>query len=180
MAISWTDDRTGAKSVSHVGLVLGMPTRSEERVMSDIYAYVTRVSVWNPVACKPEDVVLSYGFELNTMTGVSTVDATPEVLAAHNAFIQKLNAEIAEARRVHEEKMALARAKEDAVRAHAASIVNGCNVRVVSGPKADRGTVGKVFWKRGDRIGVQIGEERLPNGWAKNVCWSNVKNVELV
>lgn len=179
MAISWTHDQTGEKNVSHEGLVVGPVFRKEERVMSDIYAYVTRVWVWNTTTCQPETVVLNYGFELNTQTGVAVVDATPEIAAAHAEYIRKQEEQIAEARRVHEAAQAVVRAKELAAIAHANSIVNGCTVRVVSGPKADRGTVGKVFWKRDGRLGVQVGDEKLPNGYAKNVCWTNVKNVEI-
>jgi len=179
MAISWTDDRSGAKWTSHEGFVVGPVFCKDERVMSDIYAYVTRVWVWNTTTCQPETVVLNYGFELNTQTGVAVVDATPDVAAAHAEYIRKQEEQIAEALRVYEAAQAVVRAKELAAIAHANNIVNGTIVRVVGGPKADRGTVGKVFWKRDGRLGVQVGDEKLPNGYAKNVCWTNVKNVEV-
>jgi len=179
MAISWTDDRSGAKRTSHEGLVVGPTFRAVERVMSDVYSDVTRVWVWDPAECKPATVVLTYGFELNSETGFAVPDATPEVAAAYAEYNRVQEEQIAEARRVYEAAQAVVRAKELLAVAHANSIVNGSMVRVISGPKADRGTVGKVFWKRDGRLGVQVGDEKLPNGYAKNVCWTNVKNVEL-
>jgi len=114
---------------THTGLVLELRERNGYDD-SDFYAVV-----WNPEKGETERVEYASTRGWTYPNG-ATVDATPEVLAAYEAWIEKRNAE---ARRL---------AAEEAARRPEV----GRTVRVVKGRKVKVGEVGEVFWYGRDKF----------------------------
>lgn len=185
MAISWTksvkDPETGEMvrvddGVTHEGLVRGAPYTEERRVMSDVYAMVTFVSVWDAEKGEPgQDVALAYHFELGNRIGSSTVDfdrTRPDYLA----WKAKV-AEEAEAARLAKIK-AEEEAQEERFRAMALELKKGCEVVAVrarkKGVKGVRGTVG---WFGENAYGPRVGIDPL-DGCGR--VWTAAKNCDVV
>ena len=149
---TWVDD-----GETHVGLVMGLPYTREQRVMSDVWARVTLVNVWNPETEKPEPLALHYGFELNSRTGTSTIDIDPKIQAAWDLK----QAEAAEAARIAAERFGEEEA-ERLAEADLKKISKGIRVVVVRGRKVPKGTQGVVIWEGpgdwGPRVGIKDGQ----------------------
>lgn len=117
--------RTG--ETTHEGLVLTLGERNYHDD-SDFYAVV-----WDPKAGRPKTV--DYATTRFPSDLTATVDATPEVRAAYDAYI--------------EAKAAEAKARTEANLASRPD--KGKLVKVIGGRKVPRGTVGHVFWTGYDR-----------------------------
>jgi len=184
MAISWTDtvrdETTGNRvrvdgGVTHVGLVMGPPTTTEERVMSDVYANVTRVPVWDEERGEPSEVATAYHFECDDRVGSATVDfdrTRPDYLA----WVAKRDALAAKAESDRLEREAYeAEARAKAV---ALPLVKGAEVVVTrarkKGVKGVRGTVG---WIGASDYGHRVGIDPLDGGTR---VWTASKNVDVV
>jgi len=172
MAITWKDKNGNVIKVTHKGLVLRGPMTSEVRVMSDIYSYQTRCLVWDPEKGCPEEVVVWTDFDLyDGPYGEPVVDATPEVMTAYRAFLDK--------------QEALAKAAEEAgAREKALREWNppkiGRRMRVVRGRKVPKGTEGTVFWVRDGRCGLARSDARDERGRFVDVAWVDAEYVENV
>lgn len=108
---------------THVGLCLKTFERNGYHD-SDFY-----VTVWNPETGKPEDIEYATTRGWTYANGAS-VDATPEVLAAYQAYE---SARMAAARKLHAERVAAMPEK-------------GKVLRVVKGRKVPVGTEARCFW----------------------------------
>lgn len=171
MAIKWTEYESNSSTVkrtwvTHEGLVVGGTTTTCERVMSDIYADVSRCTVWNPEKGTTEPVTLGYHFECCTTFGHATVDASVEILAevARQAAEAKARYEAAEAARYE----AARKAREEAVRN---APEYGKVMVVTRGRKVPVGTVGKVFWMRDGRVGLALSDRKDARGYNADVAW---------
>lgn len=139
--------RNGAcvvEAVEHVGRVLSVETR-EDRVMSDIYAPVTRAKVVLANGAI-ETVHVRAHFECDSTRNYAEVDATDTAKALADAFTALDNA-----KRVLTRAEALLVVAQKAVKR--GPVVNpqpdnGDTVEVIRKVKSTaKGTVGKVFWR---------------------------------
>ena len=174
MSITWiTYEHTASYNrkvestkVTHEGLVVSASWTTCERVMSDIYADVSHVNVWNPETRKVETVTLGYHFELCNTFGHAVVDASPEILdevarqatsaAALKAAADKAAADAREAARAE----AIRNAPE-----------KGKLMVVTRGRKVPVGTKGRVFWMRDGRVGLALDDTKDARGHYSNVAW---------
>lgn len=127
------------------GAVLGTTGR-DERIMSDVWAWITYARVWD--GTKVREVAI--GNSEFGSDGTATVDATPEVLAATAAWEAVKAAEKAaadKARRLEE------------VLLEAARVTRGKEVTVVRGRKVPKGSTGRVFWIGAGKWGTRVGIE---------------------
>ena len=182
MAIEWTkrvrNAETGREEwvddgVTHEGLVMGPGSTREERVMSDVYANVTRVPVWDPVKGEPSEVATAYHFECGSRVGKATVDfdrTRPDYLAwiaQRDAAAKKYAAEKA-AREAKE--------KEARDRAEALPLEKGSEVVVTSGRKVPKGTRGVIIWMGSGNYGPRVGLKDASG----EVHWTAAGNVTTV
>lgn len=159
---------------THRGLVLELGEHNHYDD-SDFYAIV-----WDPVKGMPQEV------EYATTRGWSypnhaKADATPEVRAAYQAWLDKRAAE----------------AKAEAAIVEAKTPGMGKRVKVVRGRKVPIGTVGIIFWmkeatysprfrngyRRGPdtvKIGIALSEQKDTRGRYMDVAWTYLANVEVV
>jgi hypothetical protein len=139
---------------SHVGLVLSLREMNGYDD-SDFYALV-----WNGEKGATEEIMYASTRGWTYPNG-ATIDATPEVRAAYDAYVES-NRVAAEARRA---------AKQ------AATPERGKILRVVKGRKVPRGLTGECIWigtgfrGRGQRVGIKDGSGA--------VHWTDVSNVEV-
>lgn len=163
MAITWityklNSHEVESKKVSHEGLVVSEPWVTCERVMSDIYADVSRCFVWNPETRTVETVTLGSYFELCTTFGRAVVDASPEILAE----VARQAADKAA------RKAAADKARAEAIRN---APEHGKLMTVTRGRKVPVGTTGRVFWMRDGRVGLALDETKDTRGHFVNVAW---------
>jgi hypothetical protein len=178
MAIVWEKRESGGEweleKVPHEGLVMGPKWTREERVMSDIYADVTYITVWDPKACKPTDVALAYHFDLGAYSrGLATVDfdeTRPDYVAylaareeaARKAEVARLKAE--------------AEARVERAKAKVLKLEKGAEVVVTSGRKVPRGTRGTVIWTGDGNYGPRVGIKDASG----EAHWTAESNVTVV
>lgn len=145
---------------THVGLVLEL-REFNGRDDSDFYAVV-----WNPETGRPGRVEYASTRGWTYPNGAS-VDATPEVKAAYEAYLDKAEAERASA-------AAELRAKTPA---------KGKTLRVVKGRKIPVGMVGTCVWygegKKYSRYGAAPKRVGLKDSGG-TVHWTDANNVEVV
>jgi hypothetical protein len=138
---------------------------------SDFYAVV-----WN--AEKQALETFDYASTRYASGGSAAADATPEVVAAANAYAYKSLRK--EAFAAYKEKLA--------------KPVKGDTVKVFKGRKG-KGSVGKLFWvgeertyggpysswaqTKATKVGVALDEEKDEKGRYKNVVWTYLANVEV-
>ena len=176
MAIKWTEyanNSDGSRPIerewtSHEGLVVSESWTREERVMSDVYANVTYVNVWNPDTEDVERINLGEHFELGFKFGTSTLDASSEILdevARREVEAKRLADEKWESRRIADSRKRV----EDLFNVP----VRGKVMEVVRGRKVAKGTVGTVFWIGDGRVGLALSDAKDASGRNKDVAWVN-------
>ena len=173
---SWRSRNRGEyqyEEVSHEGLVLRTGSESVQ-IMSDVWGTLHFAEVWNPETGRPERVVLKtvdhqvglYFWYDWTKKSYATVDATPEVVEAHETWKQAQEETRTQAAFEANVERGLQVARE---------VKKGSLVVVVRGRKVPKGTKGRVFWTGsnhyGDRVGVQ--------GDDGQTHWTATRNVEV-
>lgn len=139
-----------------------------ERIMSDVYATVGYVRIWDAELGAPRSIRLwTEGFEYGGNMNVVTIDATPEVRAAFEAY--------------KAEQKALKRAEEAAryaaiEAARAKEPRRGRTIKVVKGRKVPKGTTGVCIWIGEGDWGTRVGL-KTEDG---TVYWTAASNVEAV
>jgi len=185
MAITWTnhkwDSATQTSTVigrrtSHDGLVVSAEFGRDERIMSDVWAWLTYVKVWNPTEAKVENVCLRDDGAPCGECGSAEQDASPEVLALAAAYETRVKAE-AEAREAAE----VARRTAEARVAEHNRPMHGKVMQVVKGRKVPHGTVGRVFWVGLDnygktKVGLATSERKDADGRNVDVVWTAASN----
>lgn len=148
----------------HDGRVLSLESRSD-RIMSDVWDTGYYAIVWNDAANTPVDVYLG-GQEFGPIKQAE-VDATPEAIAAYEAWLAAREAERAAAEDARLEANAESRLRE---------VVRGCPVMVTRGRKIPKGTTGRVFWIGQKQYGVRVGFE-ADDGVTH---WTDINNVDRI
>jgi hypothetical protein len=147
-----------------IGLVLRVETQTE-RIMSDVWADVTTAVVWDPAKGAPSNVHIGdseFGAEK-----VAEVDATADVVAAHDAWEAAREAERVAAEEARREADAKARLHE---------VQRGCRAVVARGRKVAKGTEGRVFWIGQGGFGPRAGLE-TDDGQTVWIALSNLDRV---
>ena len=145
------------------GAVLKIHGRTE-RVMSDVWAWLTYASVWDGTAVK--DVIIACD-DPSSVYGEATVDATAEVLAA---VAEWTKAEAVKAVAT----MAALDAEERLYRAK--MVAKGKTLKVVKGRKVPKGTTGVCIWVGDGHWGRRVGLKDA----AGTVHWTAATNVEVL
>lgn len=147
------------------GLVLGKEVR-DERIMSDVWAYITYAKVWSPDEGRVK--LVAVGNSEFGSSGSFEVDASDEVKALAAAWEAK---ELAK-RRLSDKISDISK------RVEAAKLPSrGKRVKVVRGRKVAKGLTGLVFWAGEGRWGWRVGF--TPDGGGEAV-WTDRKNVEVI
>jgi len=161
----------------YVGAVVALTADYNVRVMSDIWADEFYAVVWTGNGTTR--VFTHSNFECDTRNTKAEVDATPEVMAAYEAW------KAAEADRVRKEyEVRCERERLEREEKERLEPKMGRRARVVRGRKVPVGTEGVVFWKGTGEYGERLGlatTDRKVNGRYADVVWvasSNVENVE--
>lgn len=157
----------------YVGCVVGRDAEYNVRKMSDIWADDFYAVVWTGTGTTR--VFLGSNFELQDTVAVAEVDATPEVMAAYEAWkVQRAEAArvAAEARREQERLEAIEREKK--------AVRKGRRVRVVRGRKTPVGTEGVVFWMGNGRVGIALSDRRDASGRNLDVAWVDEDYCEAI
>ncbi|NBR66100.1 MAG: hypothetical protein EBT79_02270 [Actinobacteria bacterium] len=160
----WTSPRVRTGEVTHAGRVLSIYTTIEQ-VMSDVWEYMTYATVWDDAEGRPTKVFLrGEGCEAEAE---AEVDATPEVVAAHDAWLAARVAEKVAAAEARLEEQAEARLRE---------VQRGCRAVVARGRKVAKGTEGRVFWLGRGTYGWRAGLE-TDDG---QTVWTALSNLDRV
>lgn len=133
--------------------------------MSDVWAEMTRAVVWDPATGSPYKIPLGNS-EFGT-DKVAYTDATPETVAAYDAWEAARAAEAAAAAEARREERAAARLRE---------VVRGCRAVVARGKKVAKGTEGRVFWIGPGNFGPRAGLETD----AGETVWIDLRNLDRV
>ena len=160
----WTSPRIRTGEVTHAGVVLAIETRCE-RVMSDVWENMTYAIVWDAAEGRPNQVFLDGGGCERAAEAV--VDATPDVVAAHDAWIAARAAEKAAAAEAKREQEA-----ENRIR----RVERGCWAVVARGRKVPKGTQGRVFWIGHSTYGWRAGLETE----AGDTVWTALDNLDRI
>jgi len=138
-----------------------------ERIMSDVYATVGYVRIWDAELGCPRSIRLwTEGFSSDGSNEV-TIDATPEVRAAFEAY--------------KAEQKALKRAEEAAryaaiEAARAKEPRRGRTIKVVKGRKVPKGTTGVCIWIGNGHYGIRVGLKTADG----EVFFTAASNVEAI
>ena len=160
----WTSPKVPTGEVTYAGAVLRVETNCE-RVMSDVWEDMTYAIVWDAGAGRPSRVFLRGGGCETSAT--AEVDVTPEVVAAHEAWLAAREAEVAAALEARREDEAAARVRE---------VRRGCRAVVARGRKVAKGTEGRVFWLGNGNYGWRAGLETD----AGETVWIALNNLDRV
>lgn len=160
----WTSPKVPTGEVKYAGAVLSIDTNCE-RVMSDVWEYMTYALVWDAAEGRPTRVFLRG--EGSEVSATAEVDATPEVVAAHEAWLAAREAEKAAAEEARREEAAEARLRE---------VRRGCRAVVARGRKVAKGTEGRVFWLGNGTYGWRAGLETD----AGETVWTALNNLDRV
>ncbi|KPL02541.1 MAG: hypothetical protein AMK75_02595 [Planctomycetes bacterium SM23_65] len=176
---TYEDKKAGEPpTVSYEGRVLRKPWPECERVMSDIYADVMYTLVWDDEAGRAKKLYLKACFECDVSAYECEVDASPEILVAHEAN-RKYEAALSRARKRLREARKAADYRE---RTHHEVAKDKRMVVHRSYKEVRRGMEGIVFWiqNRGasTRVGLRTSEEKDSNGRYKDVFWANASQLE--
>lgn len=137
----------------------------DERIMSDVWAYVTYARVWDAETGSPKTIRLqTEGWEASA---TAVVDATPEVLAAYEAWKVEQEAKRAAEEAARQAALAAWEAKQPR---------RGRIIKVVKGRKVPKGTVGVCIWIGDGYYGQRVGL-KTDDG---EVYWTAASNVEAV
>jgi len=160
----WTSPRVRTGEVTYAGRVLHIDT-TLDRVMSDVWEYMTYATVWDDAEGRPTKVFLrGEGCETSAE---AEVDATTETVAAYDAWKAARAAEKAAADEARLEAQAEARVRE---------VRRGCRAVVARGRKVAKGTEGRVFWLGQGDYGWRAGLE-TDDGQTVWVALSNLDRV---
>ena len=141
------------------GLTLRTIVRTE-RVMSDVWEDCNYVEVWTGTAIRE----IWYTPGKTTVT----VDASPDVVAAANAFL--VSVEVKRLERVRDRQISDAKEQSREFR-------RGRRVVVVAGRKLAKGSTGTIFWYGENRYGFAVGLELDSTG---ERVFTAPRNVEVV
>ena len=133
---------------AHEGCVIKV-YNNDYRAMSDVWTYAKFALVWENGEAK--EILVNANFECDNSCGFAIVDATPEVIAEYQKYVQlrKEAHEIAEEKRreilenLEKEKPAIGR-----------------KVEVVKGRKVKIGTQGVIFWIGNGSVGVATSDRK--------------------
>ncbi len=139
-----------------------------ERIMSDVWDDVSYALVWDAEAGCPKAICLGVSYDRREgESTIVTIDATPEVLAAYEAW------KVAEKARKDAEEAA----RWEAIRmAEAKQPRKGRIIKVVKGRKVPKGTTGVCIWIGQGDWGTRVGL-KTEDG---TVYWTAASNVEAV
>jgi hypothetical protein len=156
----------GSEEVKFAGCVVQLNTR-EERVMSDVYANVTRAIVYNAAEDKFEEVYVRAHFELDSGNTTATVDASRAVMAVYEAeqAVKEATEKLNEAKRYRARELAALKTPAP-----------GRVVKVVKGRKVPVGTVGECTRMMEGHYGMRI-QIRTLDG---TTHWTSASNCEAV
>jgi hypothetical protein len=177
MAITKKSHRTGEIETTHVGTVLEVYNR-DYRAMSDVYTYATFALVIDPVTLKTEEIMVNANFECDLNGGTAKVDVSEELRAKHNQALEIKRKIYEETERKAREARALAEAERQKN-----APVKGKTMKVSCSRgknKIHDGKVGKVFWIRDGRVGLNVTGEKDAKGYAKDPLWLNENNLIAV
>ena len=165
MAITTKKD-DGSVEVQFAGCVVEINVR-EERVMSDVYANVSRAIVYNVVGDKFEEVYVRAHFELDAGHTTATVDATQAVKDLYEAhkFVQECESKLNDAKRFRAQQLAALKAP-----------LPGRTVKVVKGRKVPVGTVGECMRVHDGEYGRRVMLRTLDG----STHWTAITNCEAV
>lgn len=140
----------------------------EDRIMSDVWAMVRYARVWDSEAGAPKVVRLfTWDFTSPGDMVTTTIDATPEVLAAYEAWKANEAAKAAKAEAARQAALVAWEAKQPR---------RGRTIKVVKGRKVPKGIVGVCIWigdgYYGKRVGIKTDDGE--------VYWTAATNVEAV
>ena len=167
MAISRRDWNTGEKVTTHTGRVLDVYT-GDYRAMSDVYTIATFATVINDDLSTTR-VVVNANFECDTSEGHAEIDASPELVVA-----VKAKAELARIIAQDERRRVIEAEERNRP-------VKGKMMRVVRGRKVAKGTIGRVFWVRDGRVGLEPQDaQRDARGFCTNPIWISAEYLEAV
>jgi hypothetical protein len=166
---------------TYEGRVVSVFTR-EERVMSDVWEYVTKAIVYSPETLGQkmyngqiqsssflEVVVHSTGHYLSY--GEAEVDASSHIIAQWEQECEQ--------QRKREEAERLEREAQ----ARRSEVTVGKIVKVMKGRKVPKGTFGKVFWVGNNGYGTSVGiatTNKKEKGRYLDVVFTSIHNVQVV
>jgi hypothetical protein len=177
MAITHKNYQTGEIETSYTGCVVEVYNR-DFRAMSDVYTYATFALVIDPVTLETEEVMVNANFECDTRCGSAKVDVTDELRAKHNQALEIKRKIYEETERKAREARALAEAdRQKNAPAKGKTMKVSCSR---GKNKAHNGKVGKVFWIRDGRVGLDVTGEKDAKGYAKDPLWLNENNLIAV
>lgn len=148
----------------------------EERIMSDVWAYVDYAIVWDATEEKFLTIVTGNSeFSGGFQAAVKKIDATSEVFEYYEAYLCGIQFRTAEG---HNDS---AYARELEIRR---TITKGKTVRVNRGRKVPQGTQGVVFWMKDDRWGTRLGiatsDRKNDRGYHADVTWVAASNCDVI
>lgn len=143
----WNSPRVRSGVVKYDGAVLRVETTCE-RVMSDVWEDLTYAIVWDAAAGCTARMFMRGGYSESESEAV--VDATPEVIAAYDAYM------VEKARQASIIRTAIL---EDEAEARVREVRRGCRAVVAKGRKVAKGTEGRVFWLGESAYGWRAGLE---------------------
>ncbi len=152
-------------TITHEGAVLKVDVQRNYQVMSDVWDDLTYALVWNGE--RTERVHLYFTETPRDHRDFAEVDATPEVRAAYDAYIARLDAE----RKAREEAERIERLRREAREPR-----KGREAVVVRGRKVAKGTRGLIIWHGAGHYGDRVGLKDASG----EVHWTAAKNVEAV
>jgi len=161
-----TTKKDGSVEVRFAGCVVEINVR-EERVMSDVYANVSRAVVYNVTEDKFEEIYVRAHFELDSGNTTAEVDATQQVkdLYAAHQFVQECEAKLNDAKRYRAQQLAALKAP-----------AHGRTIKVVKGRKVPVGTVGECVRVHDGEYGRRV-QLRTIDG---TMHWTAITNCEAV
>lgn len=142
------------------------------RAMSDIYTEALYALVWDEAEQKVKEIFVNACFELDVSGRYAVTDATDYSLNKAHAHWNEINERAALLRHEREE-----RARAEAQRVTALTRI-GTKV-VINAPKCLAGTVGTVFWTRGDKIGIDVTGKRDEKNLRVDPIFTNINKVTL-
>jgi hypothetical protein len=157
----------GERGVQYAGRVLRDRYVSDVRIMSDVWAGQYMLDCVEPDGSITSIAYMTEGFGGNPGLESWEIDATPEAIAQHEAWLAAREAERVEleARRAR----AIAAAEAKAVR-------KGRRCKVVRGRKVPKGTEGVCIWVGDGHYGERCGIKDDSG----TVHWTASKNVEAI
>lgn len=146
---------------------------STYRAMSDIYTDALYAIVWDEADQKVKDIFVNACFELDVSGRYAVVDATDRSTIKAHAYWDEINERTALLRHEREE-----RARAEMQRVTALTTLG--TMVVITAPRRLAGTVGQVFWTRGDKIGIDVTGKRDEKNLRVNPVFTKINKVALL